>query len=153
HGPEGGGASSYIIVDLEKGESVSVLLSSNFSPGDGSTPEAVSARECKNAIGRGNKTLSKLRFVSRFEDGFLTCPTDRLNLFSNKDSKAQALAKDKLSAVISKLAIENQKRSLVIYLTKDGSEGLVLIDNSSCDAKCLRLKTDNGLKVAGDCSK
>ena len=58
-GPEGGGSSTYKIYDARRGTSASFAVSSDFSPGDGSTPERIPAASCKAAAARLKALLAK----------------------------------------------------------------------------------------------
>jgi len=46
-GPEGGGSLGYSVHDARDGSSRAFTISSDFSPGDGSTPQAIRAAQCK----------------------------------------------------------------------------------------------------------
>ena len=50
HGPEGGGALTYRIEGKGRTGAVDFLVSSDFSPGDGSQPQRVSVKECEQRI-------------------------------------------------------------------------------------------------------
>lgn len=56
HGPEGGGGREYQVVGEVQ---VRVALSNTMSPGDGSTPETVSADSCKAAANKLEAALTK----------------------------------------------------------------------------------------------
>ena len=45
HGPEGGGSRTYLLVRAKPPGVVRAVVSSDFSPGDGSTPQTVSPSE------------------------------------------------------------------------------------------------------------
>ena len=50
HGPEGGGALSYRVEAKGRNAAVEFLVSSDFSPGDGSQPQRVSAAACEQRL-------------------------------------------------------------------------------------------------------
>jgi hypothetical protein len=58
-GPEGGGALSYRLEGKRSGDAAVFLVSSNFSPGDGSRPQRVSARDCEQRIAALGSELAR----------------------------------------------------------------------------------------------
>jgi hypothetical protein len=50
HGPEGGGALTYRVEGKRRSAAVEFLASSDFSPGNGSRPQRVSATECEQRV-------------------------------------------------------------------------------------------------------
>jgi len=60
HGPEGGGSSTYLVVGTRPPRAVSATVSSDFSPGDGSTPERVPVKACEQGLRQVERALRKL---------------------------------------------------------------------------------------------
>jgi len=61
-GPEGGGSSAFWILDTDGGVSSTWELSSDFSPGDGSTPQTVSVGECRRCAAEMKGELDRRGF-------------------------------------------------------------------------------------------
>ena len=59
HGPEGGGSLSYRVQGKSAGDRADFLLSSDFSPGDGSRPQIVSPETCRERLGALGIELAK----------------------------------------------------------------------------------------------
>jgi hypothetical protein len=62
HGPEGGGSIGYRIQGKARADRVDFLLSSDFSPGDGSQPQTVSRAVCEQRLGALAAELAKRKF-------------------------------------------------------------------------------------------
>ena len=58
-GPEGGGALTYRVQGKTPGDVVDFVVSSDFSPGDGSTPQTVSAETCRQRLAALDAELTK----------------------------------------------------------------------------------------------
>lgn len=59
-GPEGGGSLGYQVHDTRDGSARAFTISSDFSPGDGSTPQAIRAEQCRQtAAGLARSITSK----------------------------------------------------------------------------------------------
>ncbi len=63
HGPEGGGALSYRVEGKGRAAATQFLVSSNFSPGDGSRPQRVSAQQCEERIAALGAELARRKIV------------------------------------------------------------------------------------------
>ncbi len=59
-GPEGGGSLTYRVTG---GKAHEFVISSDFSPGDGSTPQAVSEKECRARLAELSALLTQLGFT------------------------------------------------------------------------------------------
>ena len=98
HGPEGGGSSTYLVVGTRPPRAVSATVSSDFSPGDGSTPEQVPVKACEQGLRQVERALRKLgikgvavqvkRCASKGRTGLVTpktaTPRDALAVTSGK---------------------------------------------------------------------
>lgn len=62
-GPEGGGALAYLIVSIRPVGVVRAVVSSDFSPGDGSTPQAIGVQACKEALVRLAAGIKRAKFA------------------------------------------------------------------------------------------
>ncbi|MBK7960262.1 MAG: hypothetical protein IPK04_02970 [Bdellovibrionales bacterium] len=155
HGPEGGGSVAYTIVDLAKGTSDSYVVSDNFSPGDGSTPERIYSTKCKDAMTKGNLSLTLLGFKSKFNDTTHACGTSRSNLLSINDVKREALPNEKANKIFKYLGIPNRTGTASIIISNDPDRAILISENGSCSAKCSRLTADkdNKFRVSGDCER
>jgi hypothetical protein len=58
-GPEGGGSLSYRVQGRSRRDAVDFLVSSDFSPGDGSTPQAISVETCRGRIAALGAEITK----------------------------------------------------------------------------------------------
>jgi len=58
-GPEGGGALTYRVQGKKPGDVVDFVVSSDFSPGDGSTPQTVSPETCRQRLAALGTELAK----------------------------------------------------------------------------------------------
>ena len=58
-GPEGGGALTYRVQGKKPGDAVDFVVSSDFSPGDGSTLQTVSAATCRQRLAALDAELAK----------------------------------------------------------------------------------------------
>jgi hypothetical protein len=63
HGPEGGGALTYRIEGKGRSAAVEFLVSSDFSPGDGSRPQRVSAQACEQRIAALSAELARRKIA------------------------------------------------------------------------------------------
>jgi hypothetical protein len=61
HGPEGGGSLAYYLITTKPAALTKALLSSDFSPGDGSRPQTISAGACREAA-KGLQSALGARF-------------------------------------------------------------------------------------------
>lgn len=64
HGPEGGGALSYRVEGKRRSAAIEFLVSSDFSPGDGSRPQRVSANECEQRVTALGAELTRRKIAS-----------------------------------------------------------------------------------------
>lgn len=62
-GPEGGGSISYLLLGNAFPRVLQATVSQDFSPGDGSTPQRVSAGSCRKALASLAAGLKRLKFV------------------------------------------------------------------------------------------
>lgn len=62
HGPEGGGSYSVSLYSADQPNELGFVFSSDFSPGDGSTPESISAAACGAALAKLGKALAAKKF-------------------------------------------------------------------------------------------
>ncbi len=58
-GPEGGGALTYRVEDKAHREAVDFLVSSDFSPGNGSRPQTVPAKDCEKRLSALGAEIAK----------------------------------------------------------------------------------------------
>ena len=63
HGPEGGGSLAYRVQGKTAADRVDFLLSSDFSPGNGSRPQTVSRAVCEQRLGALAAELTKRKFT------------------------------------------------------------------------------------------
>src|SRR6185503_10232629 len=59
-GPEGGGSITYDVINFRKEKPEVYVISSTFSPGDGSEPQTISEDACRAAVTKANQAVSKL---------------------------------------------------------------------------------------------
>lgn len=64
HGPEGGGALTYRVEGKQRSAAVEFLVSSDFSPGNGSRPQRVSATECEQRLTALGAELTRRKIAS-----------------------------------------------------------------------------------------
>jgi hypothetical protein len=62
-GPEGGGALAYLIVSTRPVGVVRAVVSSDFSPGGGSTPQVIGVQACKEALARLAAGIKRAKFA------------------------------------------------------------------------------------------
>jgi hypothetical protein len=62
HGPEGGGSLGYRIDGAKRGDRTDYVVSSTFSPGNGSRPQTVSAGECARRVAALTAALAARHF-------------------------------------------------------------------------------------------
>lgn len=90
HGPEGGGEKAFLIVDFSGTSFPAQVLSSNFSPGNGSAPQRISKTHCREVVTKTNEALTKLGFEAKLSPK--GCGTDsRTGLLPAKPAKETPL--------------------------------------------------------------
>lgn len=145
YGPEGGGSLAYIIIDVKKNKSSTFVVSSDFSPGDGSRPQRVSISECKANTEAANKILSVLNFKSRLKDGLLSCTLSRKELFklSEDDVVSVPLPANKIEEVLTAVAFDKTKfdNSLEVHSNSKGVN-IFISKNRKCGVNCIRTYKD-----------
>lgn len=121
HGPEGGGSSTYLVVGTRPPRAVSATVSSDFSPGDGSTPERVPAAACEQGLRQVERALRKLG-IKAVEVHVRRCASkDRSGLVTPKTALPRAL-----SAVTSgKTVAVGLKQGAVVVSGPAGTEALL----------------------------
>jgi len=62
-GPEGGGALTYRVEGKAPGDAVDFVVSSDFSPGDGSRPQRVSPATCRQRLAALGAELAKRKIA------------------------------------------------------------------------------------------
>lgn len=76
-GPEGGGSSTYWILDETGEQSSRWQVSSDFSPGNGSTPERISEKECRRCVEEMRRELEKRELGIMVDVNPAGCEKDR----------------------------------------------------------------------------
>jgi hypothetical protein len=61
-GPEGGGSIGFRLISPKRNIDTEFILSSNFSPGNGSSPQTIPAASCKSSVKALSKLLTKCAF-------------------------------------------------------------------------------------------
>lgn len=61
-GPEGGGSLGYALYDVRRRTVAVFTISSDFSPGDGSTPQRIHAGSCQAAAGKLRRLLAQKKY-------------------------------------------------------------------------------------------
>jgi hypothetical protein len=147
YGPEGGGSDGYRILDFNGGKNEIYIFSSDFSPGDGSTPQSISKGECGDAAVKANNLLGNLGFKSRFKE---SCLLGRANMLSSTDAPPQELTPDKITEMEKALSLTTANT----VSTKDNIHFVVTSKDPGCRSICkwVVFDTTNKLyKELGEC--
>lgn len=134
-GPEGGGALSYVVFDFEGNQGRTFSVSSDFSPGDGSTPQTVTAAACRQNLGAANALLKELGFAARLKADDAACGPKRRGGVTGGGEVKEAPA-----ALVAEVRKALALPSGVEAWTTNGQQVLLLQENGSCMARCVPAK-------------
>lgn len=131
-GPEGGGALSYVVFGFAGNQGRSFSVSSDFSPGDGSTPETVTAAVCRQNVGAANALLKELGFAARLKADDAACGPRRRGGVTGGGAVKEAPA-----ALVAEVQKALALPSGVEAWSTNGQQVLLLQENGSCMARCV----------------
>ena len=132
YGPEGGGSNSYQIIDFKNETDVNYTFSSDFSPGDGSTPQSISIDMCRNRMVEANQTLEKLGFKLQFKGNCIF----RSVTLPITNGRNKTLEKNKVIEIGKIIGFQDSSIDRLVGSSKDGIHFILIEDNDSCSAKC-----------------
>lgn len=89
-GPEGGGSLTYIVVSASAPHYLRFDVSSDFSPGGGGTPQKISSKDCRAAMGRLAKLVTRRQFPGLKLDVGRCARKDRVELVRIPDKQREA---------------------------------------------------------------
>jgi hypothetical protein len=138
-GPEGGGSSSYLLIDFRKEKSHTFAVSSNFSPGDATEPETISEQACRDALAKGNEHLERLGFEARFKSDPNTCKEHRDDVLSGKERKDYSIELETATVMATKIGIPSRGETPSAF-SKNGRNSIVIEGSNTCDARCYRAR-------------
>jgi hypothetical protein len=150
-GPEGGGAESYIIIDFIKQQTQVFTFSNDFSPGDGSSPQQISADSCKKTINEANQALLKFGFNRTLPD---SCDKNRSGIHGLDDqvaplenTEAIKVAKGMNLPGANEPGIERLIADSRLYISGRNDIHFIVIENNlSYTAKCTQYIYDADTK-------
>lgn len=135
-GPEGGG-SIELLLTTHNMEPLRTSITSNMSPGDGSTPESVSSKSCTANIKELNHKLAVLNFQNSLHES--TCKPERAYLFTRKLDTIAVVDEKKKTEILKQL--DYKKEALVF---SGNQNNIIVLDSaSSCTAECFWVSFDS----------
>ncbi len=137
-GPEGGGSSSYILLNVVSQQAEEFYLSSNYHNGV-ATAQRIDESECRRHVMAANKRMNELHLKSRFKNGPLECRTERTDMLELKDTPTLPVPKARALELVSITGVSDE--NLTVLAPKNAAADfpayLAISNNGLCGAKYL----------------